>query len=105
MKRTTLTLLISGLLSTNAMAMAPNTDLNLMPYPQDVELGSGTVSIDKEFSIFIKGYDSDRVQFNAKRTMERLYRQTGLPMLHWQAESEKEATLVIDIRKGPKDEV
>lgn len=105
MKRTTLTLLISGLLTTNAMAMAPNTDLNLMPYPQEVELGSGKVELDKDFSIYIKGYDSERVQFNAKRTMERLYRQTGLPMLHWQAESENEATLVIDIDSAPKHDV
>ncbi|MEF1171218.1 beta-N-acetylhexosaminidase [Vibrio sinaloensis] len=106
MKKATLALLVSGLMTgPAAMAMAPNTDLNLMPYPQEVQLGSGSVSIDKAFSIFIKGYDSERVQFNAKRTMERLYRQTGLPMLHWQAESEKDATLVIDIRKGPKDAV
>lgn len=105
MKKSTLTLLISGLLTTNAMAMAPNTDLNLMPYPQEVELGSGKVELDKDFSIYIKGYDSERVQFNAKRTMERLYRQTGLPMLHWQAESEKEATLVIDIDSAPKHDV
>lgn len=105
MKKSTLTLLISGLLTTNAMAMAPNTDLNLMPYPQEVELGNGKVELDKDFSIYIKGYDSERVQFNAKRTMERLYRQTGLPMLHWQAESEKEATLVIDIDSAPKHDV
>lgn len=105
MKRSTLALFISGLLSTNLMAMAPSTPLNLMPYPQSVELGVGTVNIDKNFSIYIKGFDSDRVQFNAKRTMERLYRQTGLPMLHWQAKSEQTATLVIDIRQGPKEEV
>ncbi|EKF9122917.1 beta-N-acetylhexosaminidase [Vibrio cholerae] len=105
MKRSTLALFISGLLSTNLMAMAPSTPLNLMPYPQSVELGVGTVNIDKNFSIYIKGFDSDRVQFNAKRTMDRLYRQTGLPMLHWQAKSEQTATLVIDIRQGPKEEV
>ncbi|WP_159737685.1 beta-N-acetylhexosaminidase [Vibrio atypicus] len=106
MKKATLALLISGLMAApTTMAMAPNTDLNLMPYPQEVALGSGKVELNKDFSIFIKGYDSERVQFNAKRTMERLYRQTGLPMLHWQAESEKEATLVIDIRKAPKDDV
>nr|WP_254618796.1 beta-N-acetylhexosaminidase [Vibrio metschnikovii] len=103
----TLVLLISGLITipTAAMAMTPNTDLNLMPYPQNVELGQGKISLDKSFSIYIKGYDSPRVQFNIKRTMERLYRQTGLPMLNWHAESEKDATLVIDIRNAPKSEV
>ncbi|WP_019275233.1 beta-N-acetylhexosaminidase [Vibrio coralliilyticus] len=106
MKKATLALVISGLMAAPmTMAMAPNTDLNLMPYPQTVELGEGKVAIDKSFSIYIKGYDSERVQFNAKRTVDRLYRQTGLPMLHWQAESEDKATLVIDISKAPKDKV
>lgn len=107
MNKGTLALLISGLISipTAAMAMTPNNDLNLMPYPQNVELGQGKVTLDKSFSIYIKGYDSPRVQFNAKRTMDRLYRQTGLPMLNWHAESEKDATLVIDIRNAPKSEV
>ncbi|NOH21644.1 beta-N-acetylhexosaminidase [Vibrio europaeus] len=106
MNKATLALLISGLMAgQTAMAMAPNTDLNLMPYPQEVELGKGQIALDKDFSIYVKGYDSERVQFNVKRTMERLYRQTGLPMLHWQAESEKDATLVIDISKAPKSQV
>lgn len=107
MNKGTLALLISGLITipTAAMAMTPNTDLNLMPYPQNVELGQGKITLDKSFSIYIKGYDSPRVQFNAKRTMDRLYRQTGLPMLNWHAESEKDATLVIDIRNAPKSEV
>ncbi|WP_186175536.1 beta-N-acetylhexosaminidase [Vibrio jasicida] len=107
MNKGTLALLISGLITipTAAMAMTPNTDLNLMPYPQNVELGQGKITLDKSFSIYIKGYDSPRVQFNAKRTMDRLYRQTGLPMLNWHAESEKDATLVIDIRNAAKSEV
>ncbi|WP_072669329.1 beta-N-acetylhexosaminidase [Vibrio injensis] len=107
MNKGTLVLLLSGLITipTAAMAMTPNTDLNLMPYPQNVELGQGKISLDKSFSIYIKGYDSPRVQFNIKRTMERLYRQTGLPMLNWHTESEKDATLVIDIRNAPKSEV
>ncbi|WP_434529495.1 beta-N-acetylhexosaminidase [Vibrio sp. K4] len=107
MNKGTLALLISGLITipTAAMAMTPNPDLNLMPYPQNVELGQGKITLDKSFSIYIKGYDSPRVQFNAKRTMDRLYRQTGLPMLNWHAESEKDATLVINIRNAPKSEV
>ncbi|EGU18176.1 translation initiation factor 2 [Vibrio mimicus SX-4] len=76
-----------------------------MPYPQSVTLQEGKVALDQNFSIFIKGYDSPRVAFNAKRTMERLYRQTGLPMLNWQAKSEKEATLVIDIANAPSSAI
>ncbi|EEY46317.1 beta-hexosaminidase [Vibrio mimicus VM223] len=92
-------------MASTSMAMAPNTDLVLMPYPQSVTLQEGKVALDQNFSIFIKGYDSPRVAFNAKRTMERLYRQTGLPMLNWQAKSEKEATLVIDIANAPSSAI
>mgnify|MGYP000998713481 CR=1 FL=1 len=61
MNKATLALLISGLMAgQTAMAMAPNTDLNLMPYPQEVELGKGQVALDKDFSIYVKGYDSER---------------------------------------------
>ncbi|HFQ5014086.1 TPA: beta-N-acetylhexosaminidase [Vibrio vulnificus] len=106
MNKATLALLISGvLMAPITMAMASNTDLVLMPYPQNVELSEGKVTLDKAFSIYIKGYDSPRVAFNVKRTMERLYRQTGLPMLNWQAKSEQEATLVIDIQRAPSSAV
>ncbi|ENM5814033.1 family 20 glycosylhydrolase [Vibrio mimicus] len=106
MNKATLALLISGMMmAPTSMAMAPNTDLVLMPYPQSVTLQEGKVALDQNFSIFIKGYDSPRVAFNAKRTMERLYRQTGLPMLNWQAKSEKEATLVIDIANAPSSAI
>tara|TARA_Y100001956_G_scaffold44900_1_gene43678 strand:- start:1099 stop:1221 length:123 start_codon:yes stop_codon:yes gene_type:complete len=40
MEKATLALVISGLMT--GPAMAPNTNLNLMPYPQEVELGSGS---------------------------------------------------------------
>ncbi|ENM5842324.1 family 20 glycosylhydrolase [Vibrio mimicus] len=106
MNKATLALLISGMMmAPTSMAMAPNTDLVLMPYPQSVTLQEGKVALDQNFSIFIKGYDSPRVAFNAKRTMERLYHQTGLPMLNWQAKSEKEATLVIDIANAPSSAI
>ncbi|MCY9873056.1 family 20 glycosylhydrolase [Vibrio barjaei] len=106
MKKSILSLLVAGSLTTTAAwAMAPNTDLNLMPYPQSVELGQGSVTLDKDFSIYIKGFNSDRVEYTAKRFVERLERQTGLPTLNWQAESEDEATLIIDIQSPAKSEV
>ena len=55
MKKTILSLLISGsVVSPMALAMAPNTDLNLMPYPQTVELKSGQVKVDGNFKVYIK---------------------------------------------------
>ncbi len=59
MNKATLALLISGMMmAPTSMAMAPNTDLVLMPYPQSVTLQEGKVALDQNFSIFIKGYDS-----------------------------------------------
>ena len=83
--------------------MTPNTDFILMPYPQCVELGEGKVTLDQAFSIYVNGGDSHPLAFYLKRTMKRLYRQTGLPMLHWQAASEREATLVIHLQNGASD--
>ncbi|MGR5286098.1 family 20 glycosylhydrolase [Vibrio maritimus] len=105
MNKKLVSLLIVGTLTSTAWAMAPNTDLNLMPYPQTVELRQGAVVIDKDFSIFIKGFNSERVEATAKRFVNRLERQTGLPTLNWQAGSASEATLVIDIDQAPKSAV
>ncbi|MFC5079451.1 Beta-hexosaminidase [Vibrio thalassae] len=106
MKKSILSLLVAGSLTTTAVwAKAPNTDLNLMPYPQSVELGQGNVILDQDFSIYIKGFNSDRVDYTAKRFIERLERQTGLPTLNWRAESEDDATLVIDIQSAAKSDV
>ncbi|MFS1425798.1 beta-N-acetylhexosaminidase, partial [Vibrio splendidus] len=106
MKKTILSLLISGsVVSPMALAMAPNTDLNLMPYPQTVELQAGQVKVDGNFKVYIKGFNSDRVEYTAKRFIDRLERQTGVPILNWQVDSADEANLIIDIDAAPKSEV
>ncbi len=52
MKKTTLALAISALAcSSLAWAAAPNTDLPLMPYPQEVKLGKGVLPVDRHFTI------------------------------------------------------
>ncbi len=106
MKKTILSLLISGsVVSPMALAMAPNTNLNLMPYPQTVELQAGQVKVDGNFKVYIKGFNSDRVEYTAKRFIDRLERQTGVPILNWQVDSADEANLIIDIDAAPKSEV
>ncbi|WP_036823887.1 beta-N-acetylhexosaminidase family protein, partial [Photobacterium sanctipauli] len=107
MKKTILSALIMGAMMSPAVTLAgaPNTDLNLMPYPHSVELSEGRVNIDSQFNVFVKGFTSDRVDFTANRLIKRLERQTGVPMLTWQAESEDDAVLVIDIKQAPKTEV
>ncbi|WP_226983160.1 beta-N-acetylhexosaminidase [Vibrio navarrensis] len=85
--------------------MAANRELNLMPYPQQVQLLSGRIAIDANFSMLLKGYRCKTVMKKLKGTLERLYRQTGVPMLHWQASSQQSATLVVDIASAPPSDV
>ncbi|MDN2480925.1 family 20 glycosylhydrolase [Vibrio agarivorans] len=99
--------LLSAIVSTTlltplALAMAPNTHLNLMPYPQTVELQAGAIEVDGNFKVFIKGYRSPRVEYTAKRFIERLERQTGIPILDWQVQDPKQANLIIDIERAPR---
>ncbi|MGF1699409.1 beta-N-acetylhexosaminidase [Photobacterium makurazakiensis] len=106
MKKKILSALVMGaILSPAVLAGAPNTDLNLMPYPHSVELSEGRVNIDHNFNIYLKGFSSERVDFTAKRLLKRLERQTGVPMLSPTAESEADAVLVIDIKQPAKTEV
>lgn len=106
MKKTLLTITVSSLLfSASSIASAPNTDLNLMPYPQSVELKSGQVAINSDFSIYLDGYKSERIQQLAQRIIQRVEAQTGLPLLTPFATSKKEATLVIDVSKAAKSKI
>ncbi|WP_122033410.1 family 20 glycosylhydrolase [Aliivibrio sp. EL58] len=106
MKKTLLTLTVSSLLfSASSIASAPNTDLNLMPYPQSVELKSGQLAINHNFSIYIDGYKSERIQQLAQRIIQRVEAQTGLPLLTPFATSKKEATFVIDVSKAAKNKI
>ncbi|MUK77180.1 family 20 glycosylhydrolase [Aliivibrio fischeri] len=106
MKKTLLTLSISSFLfSASSLASAPNADLNLMPYPQSVELNSGQLEITSDFSIYIDGYKSERIQQLALRIIQRVEAQTGLPLLTPFASSKKEATLIIDVSKAAKNKI
>lgn len=93
------------LLSTSAMAGAPSVDLPLMPYPQQVDLQEGRLAIGKDFKIFLEGYASERLEALARRTIDRVEMQTGLPLLSPWAMSKDEATLVISVKEGPKQPV
>ena len=106
MKKTLLALTVSSIiLSTPSLASAPNTNLNLMPYPQSVELKSGKLPIDNNFSIYIDGYKSERIQQLAQRIIKRIEAQTGLPLLSPFSNSEKNATLIIRVNKAAKKEI
>ncbi|WP_087017948.1 family 20 glycosylhydrolase [Thaumasiovibrio subtropicus] len=106
MKKNLVSLVVAGvIMSANAMAMSPNTDLNLMPYPRDVAMKEGQVKIDGNFKVFIQGFNSDRVEYTAKRFIDRLERQTGVPTLNWRVDNAKDANLIIDVADAPQHPV
>lgn len=106
MKKTLLALTISALLFSGAsFSASPNTNLNLMPYPHSVALKSGQLAITKDFSIYIEGYKSERIQQLAQRIIQRVEAQTGLPLLTPFSPSKKQATLVINVEKAAKEKI
>jgi len=105
-KKKILPLVIAAtVLSPFLMAEAPNTALNLMPYPQQVEQHNSSIQLNSDFTVFIKGFQSDRVSLTAKRFIDRLERQTGMPILDWQTSDASSADLIIDIQRGPKTKI
>jgi hexosaminidase len=55
-------------------------DLNLMPVPASVQLGSGNMKIDPGFTVVLTGHTDARLSGAAGRFLERLAKQTGLLM-------------------------
>ena len=89
----------------NVMSFAPNTNLQLMPYPQQVTLLKGHIEINQGFSVFIKGYNSERIIKLSERVIDRLQKQTGLLLKSAIAKSEGQATLIINIDQKEQFEV
>ncbi|PKG40487.1 beta-N-acetylhexosaminidase [Psychromonas sp. Urea-02u-13] len=96
-----LTLSLSGFASLGAFAAAPNTDLNLMPYPQEVVLNQGVLKVDANFSIALTGFQSPRLQATAQRLAERIELQTGLFLKQPMTRDSKTASLIINVKEGP----
>ena len=95
-----LTLSLSGFASLAAFAAAPNTDLNLMPYPQEVNLQQGALKVDADFSIALTGFQSERLQDTALRLAERIERQTGLFLKQPISTDKKTASVIINVKEG-----
>src|SRR5947209_8736719 len=53
---------------------------HLMPQPMKLEFGQGTLTIDGSFRVSLSGYTEPRLQAAAKRLIQRLSTQTGIPM-------------------------
>lgn len=80
---------------------AAQVPLPLMPWPERVEVRPGSLAIDASFSIglFGAGAADPRVQEAARRTLARLARQTGLPIVPREAGSASNATLRIVVEQ------
>ncbi|MGA8432518.1 MAG: family 20 glycosylhydrolase [Candidatus Sulfotelmatobacter sp.] len=61
--------------------------LNLMPVPSSVQLGSGQLIIDSSFSIAVTGDDDVTVKDGIDRFVSQLSRQTGIPFKRGGAEN------------------
>ncbi|MGF1755079.1 beta-N-acetylhexosaminidase [Vibrio makurazakiensis] len=106
MKKTIMSVLVSSVLvSQLSMAAAPNTELQLMPYPKEVSLNSGKVVINQDFAVYVSDYSSGRIERLAQRIIDRVEKQTGLLLKNPIAESAEEATLILDVKKASTSEV
>ncbi len=83
-----------------AALKAQSDNLNLMPQPAEVSLGSGKLVVDGTFSVALVGYQSPRLQEAAARMVKHLSRQTGIPMQEGFASDASKATLVIQVERA-----
>lgn len=93
----TLLALALGCLSLPALAVAPNTDLPLMPYPQQVALGTGQLKVDRSLTIRLTQARSPMLAQAVTRLQQRIERQSGLFL---QPGDESGAVLEIAVRQG-----
>src|ERR1700757_431140 len=54
-------------------------ELDVMPMPAKVQMGSGQFLVDQSFTIGIAGAKDTRIEHAAERFVERLARQTAIP--------------------------
>jgi hexosaminidase len=79
--------------------------LNLMPWPSNVEIGSGQLPIDESFSISqdVRGYQDPRLSGAINRFFHQLSRQTGIPLRPFDAPLSAKATFSVSIQRAGKD--
>jgi hexosaminidase len=70
-------------MSVRAQSMA---DLNVMPLPSKVQMGSGALKIDGAFSVALAGYREPRLDHARERFMNTLHHQTGIVFAHGTAD-------------------
>jgi hexosaminidase len=95
LKKWTVLFVFTSLLIAGMSARAQtSTDLNVMPLPAKVQMGSGSLKIDGGFSLAFAGFREARLDRAGQRFMTTLNRQTGIVFGHGAADPAK-ATLVV----------
>jgi len=91
-----------------AILLSPRSDaqsqaqLNLLPLPANVQLGTGSLRIDASFSVSITGHTEPKLDRAVQRFQAQLFRQTAIPFATKAGGSSK-AALVIHTDHAGKD--
>jgi hexosaminidase len=86
-----------------SLALAqPPRQLNLMPMPSDLQLGTGRMVIDQTFSVALTGYKEPRLESAVERFITAISRRTGMP-LRAQVADTSTASLVIHADEASKE--
>ena len=98
-------LLSTGFVSASSMKAQAQPQLNLMPWPLNVEPGSGQLRIDESFRILpnIQGYRDLRMSGAIDRFLHQLSRQTGIPKHRFEGPISGRATFSFSIQHASKE--
>lgn len=88
-----------------AAAQTPmQTQLPIMPWPAQVSMGTGALAIDGQFGIAHEGCKDPRVEALAARMMERVARQTGVPLAYRVPGPRQPAVLAFECKGAGEEE-
>jgi hexosaminidase len=79
--RGTMALILAGLIYTPRLHAQSAPQLNLMPLPANVQMGSGSLRVDASFSVAVTGYTEARLDRALQRFQLQLFRETAIPAL------------------------
>ncbi len=100
--RGTMAFIFAALIHTLPLKAQGQPQLNLMPYPASVQLGSGSLRVDASFSVALTGHTEARLDRAVQRFQQQLFRQTAIPFA-LKASSSPKAALVIHTEHASKD--
>lgn len=76
--------------------------LKLMPMPANARMGSGSLSIDANFTVALSGHKEARLEHAVERFLRQMEKETGIPRLEGAAAAGGTATLVVRTEHASK---